>query len=236
MDSSLDRGVLGVQAEGVEPHRMQDVIALHPHEPGVGVRARHGVPVADVEVARRVRVHGELVPLRARVVVPDLVEPVRVPAVLPLRLYLGVAVAPLRSPCRCGHPYTPSCDPGTAKNKRPRPCEGRGLTRGTTLVPRMLGALYGDNGASRPTLPCHSRPLLHVIAAKAGIHVARRETSVQAGCSGASSRASLRRAPTIPGSLRPMRPLLLPVSADCISCPSTLARMAGRRQGDRQTG
>ncbi len=67
-------------------------------------------------------------------------------------------------------------------------------------------------------------------------HVVRHETSVQAGCSGASSRASLRRASTIPGSLTPMRPLLLPVSADCISCPSTLARMAGRRQGDRQAG
>ena len=119
MDSTLDRGVLGVQAEGIEPHRMQDVIALHPHEPGVGVRARHGVPVADVEVARRVRVHGELVPLGARVVVPDLVEPVRVPTVLPLRLYLGVTVAPLRNPRRCGHPYTPGCDPGTAKNKNP---------------------------------------------------------------------------------------------------------------------
>ena len=51
MDSTLDRGVLGVQSKGVEPHRVQDIKALHPLEPCMGVRARHGVPVADVEVA-----------------------------------------------------------------------------------------------------------------------------------------------------------------------------------------
>ena len=96
MDAALYRGVLRVQPEGVEPHRMQYVVSPHPHEACVGVRAGHGVPVADVEVAGRVGVHRELVPLGARVVVVDPVGPAAVPPRLPLRLDLRGVVPRVR--------------------------------------------------------------------------------------------------------------------------------------------
>ena len=117
--------------------------------------------------------------------------------------------------------------------KRPRPCKGRGLTRGTTLVPRSSGRSMAITAPTVQPYPVYPAPSPSFPRKRESTRV-NHEARFQAGCSGASSRASLRRAPTIPGSLRPMRPLLLPVSADCISCPSTLARMAGRRQGDRQ--
>ena len=88
MDAVLDGGVLGGQAEGVEAHGVENCVALHAHEPRVGVRRRHGVPVADVEVAGRVGEHGELVPLGVRVVIAGLVEPVVPPPCLPLALDL----------------------------------------------------------------------------------------------------------------------------------------------------
>ena len=84
VDAPLDGGVLGGQPEGVEPHGMEDVIAAHPHETGVSVRRGHSVPVADVQVARGVGVHGERVPGGTRVVVGHAVEAVGGPAVLPL--------------------------------------------------------------------------------------------------------------------------------------------------------
>ena len=39
MNTAPYRRVLGVQPEGVEPYRMEDVVPPHPHEPGVGIRA-----------------------------------------------------------------------------------------------------------------------------------------------------------------------------------------------------
>ena len=64
VDVALDGGVLGGQTEGIEAHREQDVVALHAHEAGAGVRRGHGVPVADVEVARGVGQHRQRVVLR----------------------------------------------------------------------------------------------------------------------------------------------------------------------------
>ena len=84
VDALLHRRVLGRHAERVPAHRVQHVVALHPAEAGVGVRRRHRVPVADVHVAGGVGVHGQLVPLGARVVVPHGVQAVRGPPRLPL--------------------------------------------------------------------------------------------------------------------------------------------------------
>ena len=92
VDAVLDGGVLGGEAEGVEAHGVEDVVALHAPEAGVDVRGGHGVPVADVEVPRGVGEHGELVPLGLVGVFVDAVEGVGGPAVLPLGLYFGGVV------------------------------------------------------------------------------------------------------------------------------------------------
>src|SRR6185503_17036210 len=70
------------------------VLAVHPMEPGEGVGGGRDVPVPDVEVARRVRVHREQVELRTRLVLQvDPIEPELLPAALPARLDLGRVVA-----------------------------------------------------------------------------------------------------------------------------------------------
>src|SRR5690606_14538889 len=82
------------QPEGVEAHREQDVVAAHAQEPRRSVGWSLGVPMADVQVTRRVRVHGEEVVGGLRGVVQvDLIDAAGAPALLPLRLYLGWAVA-----------------------------------------------------------------------------------------------------------------------------------------------
>ncbi len=86
MDAALDGGVLRRQAEGVEAHGMQHVVALHPLEAGVDIRRGHGVPVADVQVARGVGEHGQGVPLGTALVFGYLVEAVSGPLLLPLGL------------------------------------------------------------------------------------------------------------------------------------------------------
>ncbi len=84
MDTALDSGVLRRQPEGVESHRVEHVEAPHPLVAGVGVRRRHGIPVADMQVAGGVGKHGKDVPLGAGVVVMYLVEAVLFPLSLPL--------------------------------------------------------------------------------------------------------------------------------------------------------
>ena len=93
VDAAVDRGVLRRKTERVEPHGVEDVVAAHAHEAGVGVGWGHGVPVADVEVAGGVGVHGEGVPPGAGVVVVHLVEVVVGPPLLPLAVYLARVVA-----------------------------------------------------------------------------------------------------------------------------------------------
>ena len=67
-----------------KPMGCSTLIALHPLVAGVDIRGRHGVPVADVEVAGGIGEHGEGVPLGAGVVVLDLVELILGPLLLPL--------------------------------------------------------------------------------------------------------------------------------------------------------
>ena len=84
VDAVADGGVFGGEAEGVEAHGVEDVEALHSAEAGVAVGRGHDVPVADVEVAGGVGVHGKLVPLGAGVVVGGVVNAVPLPTLLPL--------------------------------------------------------------------------------------------------------------------------------------------------------
>ena len=84
VNAALDGGVLGGQTEGVEAHGVKHVVALHPLETGADVGGRHGVPVADVQVARGVGEHGQGVPLGAGRVLTDLVELILRPLLLPL--------------------------------------------------------------------------------------------------------------------------------------------------------
>ncbi len=65
MDVVADRGVLGRQAEGVEPHREEDVVAAHALKAGEDVGHGEGVPVADVQHAGGIGIHGQRVPLVA---------------------------------------------------------------------------------------------------------------------------------------------------------------------------
>ena len=90
-NAALDREVLRGEAEGVPPHRAEDLLALLPEVPVQRVRQEVGPRVADVEpVPRRVREHDEEVgPARRRVVRVDEGRLVGVPAGLPLLLEGG---------------------------------------------------------------------------------------------------------------------------------------------------
>ena len=87
MGPGLDGGVLGGQAEGVEPDRAEDALALH----GLVAdgQVAEGV-VADVALVRRprgVRVHAQRVELLPGIVVVDLVGALVIPVALPLALH-----------------------------------------------------------------------------------------------------------------------------------------------------
>ena len=86
VDAVLDRGVLGRQSERIEADRQEHVLAVHPMEAGDRVGRRDDVPVADVDVARRIRVHRQQVEL----------APLGVVEVRPIHAELGPARLPAR--------------------------------------------------------------------------------------------------------------------------------------------
>ena len=82
-----DRRVLGRQPEGIEADREEDVEAVHPPIARQRIARRHDVPVPDVQVARRIRVHRQHVVLGpARVREVGVVQAELRPARLPARL------------------------------------------------------------------------------------------------------------------------------------------------------
>jgi len=88
---SLERGVLGGEAERVPAHRVEHVVALHSAIASVGVRDRVVSDVTHVERARRVGKHAEDVGRIVGVLVKR-VDVVALPDVLPELLYLRVIV------------------------------------------------------------------------------------------------------------------------------------------------
>ena len=129
VDAALDGGVLGGQAEGVEAHGEEHVVALHAAEAGERVGGRHGVPVARVEIARGVGKHREHVPGRALVVVAGVVDAVGLPAFAPLRLN-GVRVVAIyhaapRSGGGPGHVGSGQGKTGTGGGRPRRLCAAR---------------------------------------------------------------------------------------------------------------
>ena len=92
MDVAFDRRVLGRKPERVETHREHDVVAAHPHEARARIGRNDRVPVTDVQIARRVREHGEGVVLGSARADVGIVEMVRLPAPLPASLELGGVV------------------------------------------------------------------------------------------------------------------------------------------------
>ena len=125
MDAPGYGGVFGRQTEGVESDGVQHVVALHPAEPGVSVRRRHGVPVADVQITRRVRVHGHFEPFGARIVVLDMVDPVPFPPLLPLAVNLNRVEAELNLTLGCGHKKSTLNIGGRGRQRRWRPANLR---------------------------------------------------------------------------------------------------------------
>ena len=93
VNSALNSGVLRRQSEGVEAHGMEYVISLHTAKAGVAVRRSHGVPMADVEVARGIGIHGELIPFGPRVIVSHPIDAVRLPPLPPFAIDFAGIVA-----------------------------------------------------------------------------------------------------------------------------------------------
>ena len=133
VDVVLDRGVLGRQPERVEADRQEDVLAVHPVEPGDRVGRRDDVPVPDVDVARRVGVHRQQVEARPLLVVEvGPVEPELGPLRLPARFDRD-GVVPLDPGSVCslaglGHRRSHSCRPGRGRVRK-TPRRRRGVIR-----------------------------------------------------------------------------------------------------------
>ena len=155
VDAALDGGVLRRQAEGVEADGQEDVVAVHAHEARSRVRRRHDVPVADVQVARRVGVHREQVVAGPRLVRQvGVVEPELFPALLPARLDVRpgrsgrCADARPRCPCRKGwswrHSHSCARGVGAPARRDPRRRRGSWMGRGGgatgTRTPDLLPA------------------------------------------------------------------------------------------------
>src|SRR6266571_475669 len=93
LDAVLDGRVLGGQAKGVPPHRMEHVEAAHALEPREHVTDRVVADVAHVDAARRVREHLEAVELRTAGILDGAELFALVPDPLPLHLDLTERIA-----------------------------------------------------------------------------------------------------------------------------------------------
>ena len=109
--ADLHRVVLGVDAEGVEPHRLEDGVAHEAPPASVDVAARERDDVPDVQsLGGGVREHHQVVEGALGVVELGAVVAALVPDAAPARLHGGVVVrgeVPLigRSGVRARHPW-----------------------------------------------------------------------------------------------------------------------------------
>ena len=174
-----DRRVLGRQPEGVEAHREEHVVTAHALEARERVGRRQRVPVADVQRARRIRVHRQRdttsppVQCRRR----DRAGPApsahatsvrssRVVDLDPIRLArfsLRGAFQNVGVRSHCNHSVSTARDSNIrTKKKAFRPCrdERRPSFRGTTLVDQTPGVLVELRGLEplTSTLPVLRSP------------------------------------------------------------------------------
>ncbi len=88
----LDGRVLGGQAKGVEARREEDVEAVHAPPACACIAGRERVPVAGVQIARRIGQHGQRVPLGPVRILDRVVQTLIHPGLLPLGLDLLMIV------------------------------------------------------------------------------------------------------------------------------------------------
>ncbi len=82
-----DSSIFCWQAKGIKAHREHDIIALHALKAGPGIRGRHGIPVADMQIPRWIWEHGQGIKLLFTFIHIRLVEAVCLPALLPFGFY-----------------------------------------------------------------------------------------------------------------------------------------------------
>ena len=80
----LDRCILGGHAEGVKPHRMQDVVPLHRAEARNHIADRVVADMPHVKFSRRIRKHLKRIVLRFRRIHLRVAAVLRLPDLLPL--------------------------------------------------------------------------------------------------------------------------------------------------------
>ena len=132
MGAGLDGGVFRRQAERVEAERGQDRVPEHGAVADQQVAEGVVAHVAHVGRTRRVRVHREDVPGRARVVGVHLIGALVAPATLPLLLDPDDVVGP----CHGGRSYRAQHAPPAGTGHRARP----GLPAGDPVDRRPTGA------------------------------------------------------------------------------------------------
>ncbi len=91
-DPGLDGPILGRKAEAVPPHRAEHVVALHHLVPRHQVDVRVVADVTDMQLPRRIGVHGHVVELGHGGVLGDPEDRLGLPTALPFGLYRLVVV------------------------------------------------------------------------------------------------------------------------------------------------
>jgi len=80
-----DRRVFGRQSEGVEAHGEEHIVATHPQITGAHIGGRLGIPMANVQVAGGIGIHGQEIELWAWVIFLHGIQVLFLPAPLPGR-------------------------------------------------------------------------------------------------------------------------------------------------------
>ncbi len=132
VDVLADCRVFSRKPERIKTHWEKHVEPAHAHEARPGIRGRHGIPVTDVQVAGRVRQHGQRVVLGALRIYIGVIQSVGFPTLLPAGLDLCRIVNWAFVP---GHSHLLARFVAR-KQKNLHPVRDEGLLRGTTLLAR----------------------------------------------------------------------------------------------------